>query len=102
MLQPARAQAAFRAFTSSATAPTRLSERSPATGSGTIATTCPSSTTQTPPRPAATASRATRISASFSPATMTLCESWPTLLATAPRFRPKAESSPWAIPPVRP
>jgi hypothetical protein len=69
--QPACAQAALSARVSSATSPTRLSDSRPAIGSGTMAMTLPSSTTQTPP---------------------------PTLLATAPRFSPKSFTSPCATP----
>src|SRR6266576_1767249 len=49
MLHPAFSHSTFSALTCSATSVTRLSESSPAIGSGTIAVTLPSMTTQAPP-----------------------------------------------------
>ncbi len=60
------------------------SDISPATGSGSFASTRPEPTATYPPPQPSSASTAFSISWSLSPATMRLCESWPTVVAIAP------------------
>jgi hypothetical protein len=99
-LHPSPTAAAMQLSMPSATTSRLASESSPATGRGRRARTRPSARATSPPPISLTARTAASISASVTPTTAMLCESWATDVARAPQRRPKPCTSPRPMLPV--